>query len=88
MKILLLVLSSFLFLYAAQASGHHSAASFDLNATTTLQGEVLRFVWRNPHSYIYVEVENETGENHVWQLEADPTPLMSRSGWTPTSLMR
>ncbi len=68
------------------ASGHHGNIIFDLNQVVTLQGTVSRYVWRNPHVYIYVEASDDTGERVEWQLEGDPTPIMTRSGWTSTIL--
>lgn len=67
--------------------GHHGFASvFDMDSVVTLQGTVSRYDWRNPHVYIYVEAPDENGEMVEWQLEGDPTPIMSRSGWTSTIL--
>ena len=36
--------------------------------------------------YIYVNVSNDSGEETEWLIEADPNPLMSRSGWTSSTL--
>ncbi len=80
-----LVTAAILFV-ALPASGHHSPAAFDLASIVTLQGTVSRFDWRNPHVYISVSVQNDSGEETEWIIEADPTPLMSRSGWTSSTL--
>jgi len=72
---------------AAPVSGHHGFASiFDMDSVVTLHGRVSRYDWRNPHVYIYVETQDESGEMVEWQLEGDPTPIMTRSGWTSTIL--
>ena len=68
------------------AHAHHSAAMFDLESIITLQGAVTKFEWTNPHVYIHVEVTNATGQPTEWEIEADPTPLMIRSGWTATTV--
>ena len=70
----------------APAIGHHSNVIFDLESTITLQATVTRYEWRNPHAYIYVAVDNADGESVEWQIEADPTPIMVRSGWTRDTL--
>jgi hypothetical protein len=70
----------------ASATAHHSNAIFDQSAELTLRGTVSRYEWRNPHVYIYLQAANDDGQRVEWQLEGDPTPLMSRSGWTATSL--
>ncbi len=68
------------------ASAHHSNVVFDRNTEITIRGEVTRYIWRNPHVYLYVEAPNAAGGTTEWQLEADPTPIMARSGWAPDSL--
>ena len=69
------------------ASGHHGNIIFDLDRVVTLQGTVSRYVWRNPHVYIFVESRNHDGQPVEWQLEGDPIPIMTRSGWTRSTLM-
>jgi len=73
-------------LVAPPVLGHHSPVAFDLASTVTLQGTVSRFDWRNPHVYVYVDVSDDSGEATEWLIEADSTPLMSRSGWTSLTL--
>jgi len=78
-SILLVVLS----LFSAQAGfAHHGNVIFDLNTVLTMQGEVNRLVWRNPHVYLYVDIEDAEGGIREWQLEGDATSIMSRSGWS------
>ena len=71
---------------ASPVSGHHGNSIFDLESIVTVQGTVTRYGWRNPHVYIYVEARDDTGQLVEWQLEGDPTPIMTRSGWTSTTL--
>lgn len=68
------------------AAGHHSPAAFDLAALTNVRGSVTRFDWKNPHVYLFIEGADDSGRSGEWQIEADPTPLMSRSGWTASTL--
>ena len=84
--------SSYGFLIAAcwvvtPVSAHHGFTGiFDMNSFVTMQGTVTRYDWRNPHVYIYVETPDENGGLAEWQLEGDPTPIMTRSGWSSTIL--
>lgn len=68
------------------ASAHHSQAAFDRDSIVTLVGEVSRYEWRNPHVYIFLEFGEDDSVPVEWQIEADPTPLMSRNGWRPDTL--
>jgi hypothetical protein len=71
---------------APPAFAHHSGAMFDLDSTVNIEGRVSRYVWANPHVYLYVEARDNSGQLVEWQIEADPTPLMTRNGWTATTL--
>jgi len=73
-------------LAACQAFAHHSPAAFDVNRRVSIRGEVSRYIWRNPHVYIYVNGTDDSGTAAEWQIEGDPTPLMSRSGWSASTL--
>ena len=68
-------------LAAASASAHHSHTRFDLERVVALQGTVVRYEWKNPH--VYLTIDDEAGAE--WLIETDPTPVMSRSGWTRDS---
>lgn len=68
------------------AQAHHSFAVYDSNTVLTLTGTVNRYDWTNPHVYLFVAVENETGELIEWALEAESTALLTRAGWSRTTL--
>ena len=72
MKTKLLALAAFVLGAAtsAQVLAHHSfAAEFDGNAKIDLHGVVTKVDWTNPHTYIYIEVENDAGEVEEWGME-------------------
>ncbi len=70
---------------AAQA--HHSfAAEFDANERVEVTGMVTKVEWRNPHTYFYVDVEDESGEIHNWGMELGSPNGLARRGWRPDSL--
>lgn len=62
---------------------HHSAAMFDPEAQTTVTGKVTRFDYLNPHSWLYVEVQNEDGTVTEWGFETDAPPRLRRLGVGP-----
>lgn len=69
--------------FIAPAIGHHSAVIFDTTTTIAFTGTVTGYDWTNPHVYVYVETLVNGTEPVIWQLEADATSIMSRSGWGP-----
>jgi hypothetical protein len=57
---------------------HHSyAATYDSSKTVRLEGELVRFEFRSPHSYLHMAVEDENGATQRWAVEwAAPTTLV------------
>ena len=64
------LLGLFLFLSSFGTSAHHSVAlQFDMTADITIVGEIVEMEWRNPHSWLHVEVETEQGQVELWRVE-------------------
>ncbi|MFL2545926.1 MAG: DUF6152 family protein [Candidatus Rariloculaceae bacterium] len=71
---------------ASSASSHHSHSNYMTTEYTHLQGVVREFQWMNPHTWIYLEVEDLDGQSVLWVLEgASPAELM-RDGWSQDSV--
>jgi hypothetical protein len=66
---------------AFPAAAHHSAAPFDMAKQLTLEGTVEKWVWANPHSWLYMQVAKADGSQEVWGIEAGSTGMLARSGW-------
>jgi len=49
---------------------HHSfTATYDTSKTTSVEGKVVQFLLRNPHSFLHIEVKNKAGKTEVWNVE-------------------
>ena len=71
----------------AQVLAHHSfAAEFDADNPIELTGTVISVKWTNPHTFFYIDVENENGEYETWGLELGSPNGLMRRGWTRNSL--
>ena len=68
------------------AWAHHSFAIYDADSPVTLTGVVEAFEWRNPHSSTLLRVTADDGSETVWRLEQGPINMLSRQGWSPTTL--
>ena len=62
---------------------HHSGAMFEDELTLTLSGTVTRFDYVNPHSWLYVNIENDDGTITEWGFELDAPPRLRRLGVSP-----
>lgn len=65
------------------AGAHHSFSMFDFEQELRLEGTVTRFDYLNPHSWLYVNVENEDGSVTEWGFELDAPPRLRRLGISP-----
>lgn len=69
------------------AAAHHSSAPFyDNTRRVEAVGTVSRFIFRNPHSFIFIDGQNEAGEVVEWEVEMGAAVSMRRSGWTPETI--
>ncbi len=76
-----------LLLAAVPGNAHHAFASvFDRDDPIALTGTVTKVEWMNPHTWIYIDVENEDGDVENWALEMGSPNTLVRRGWRHNSL--
>ncbi len=81
-----LILTALFLVASPVARAHHSGVAFDQSQTLTVSGEVVRFVWRNPHMAINMEVVDDAGNKTLWKIEGPGTTVMSKQGFNRTSI--
>lgn len=69
------------FIYGIPVIAHHSHSNYATTEYTHLEGVVTEFHWINPHTWIYIEVENVEGQATVWALEGASQTELLRDGW-------
>jgi hypothetical protein len=80
------VLGALLF-NAAPAFSHHSNVAFEVNKVITVTGVVKGFRWANPHTWIYLIVDDGKGGKVEWACEGRAPGVLLRAGWTPKSIV-
>lgn len=64
---------------------HGTAASYDQKKLVKVKGTVVQFLWRNPHSSLYLETKDENGKEGTYALEMWSPGLMVKQGFTRDS---
>ena len=69
-------------LAAVPAAPHHAfAAEFDINRPVTLTGTVTRIEWTNPHAWVFIDAEDDSGNIESWAIELVGINDLLRLGW-------
>ena len=68
------------------AGAHHSVAMFDLSKQVVLTGTVEKWIWANPHSWLYARVKNKAGAQEVWGFELGGPNMLIRNGWNAADI--
>ena len=84
--ILTAVTATLISLMPIELRAHHSGIGFDRSESITISGEITRFVWRNPHLAIVIDVRNEAGEIEEWKIEGPGTTVLANQGFTKSAL--
>jgi len=82
-----LLLALLVFGFHQQAAAHHSvSAYYDTSRQITLKGPVDSVEWTNPHMFLHIDVRGDHGAMTKWAIETDSPNVLSRAGWTRTTL--
>ncbi len=84
-KILLLCATAVLLAGGVQLFAHHSfTAAYDSTKRVTVEGVVKEFVWRNPHSYVRIDITTKAGTTENWTLEWGSSNQLSAAKYPVT----
>lgn len=65
---------------AASVRAHHSFGATYLNEEIRLEGKLVQFLFRNPHSFVHIEAPDERGQMQRWSVEWSGTGALQRQG--------
>jgi hypothetical protein len=74
------------FLTAIPLLAHHGASEYDMTKIVTLNGTVKELQFVNPHTLLVFSVKDDSGKVMEWQGELPSPNLLSRRGWSRSTL--
>ena len=64
-----------------RASAHHSfAATYIVDKEIKVEGKLVEFMYRNPHSFVKLEGPDDAGQTQTWTIEWGGGAQLSRDG--------
>jgi hypothetical protein len=87
-KFVLVVAAFALLAVSGQVIAHHSfSAEFDASKTFKMTGTVTKVEWMNPHTFFYIDVNDEkTKKVTNWAMEMGSPNGLMRNGWTRNTM--
>jgi hypothetical protein len=73
-------------LLAAPAFAHHGEAAYDAAKEVTVRATMTEFEWANPHCQLFFDASDNKGNKQHWIVLAINPLMLSRYGWTSSSL--
>ena len=82
---LLMIAGVIVLVGARPVLAHHSfTAAYESGKRMEIEGVVKEFVWRNPHSFVRIEVTNKEGKTELWSLEWGSSTQLSAAKYPVT----
>ena len=74
---------------APRISAHHAfSAEYDEKKLVAVSGVVTRLTWTNPHAWLYVDSNDESGKVTSWSFEMGSPGGLVHRGWKRTDLKK
>jgi len=88
MRARLTILTIAVTLFAGTAAyAHHSyGATYDTSKEVKLEGKLVQFVYRNPHSFVHIQAPDQNGTQQRWAIEWAGTTQLNNAGVNRESL--
>jgi uncharacterized protein DUF6152 len=65
---------------------HHSNSAYQVDKVETLTGIVKEWKWTNPHTWLYLTVDDPKEGKVEWAVEGRAPGVLGRIGWDRTIL--
>jgi len=84
--VLATVVCAAVLLCARPAQSHHSNVLYEVTKVVTITGVVKEFRWVNPHTWLYLTIDDGKGGKTEWKVEGRAPGILRRAGWKTSSL--
>ena len=75
-----------IFLISIPLWAHHGASEYDMTKIVTMRATVTELQYVNPHTLLTFTVKDDSGKAIEWQGELPSPNLLSRRGWSRSTL--
>ena len=79
-KLFLLVVGSTMAIATAAHAHHSYSATYDVSNEIKLEGKLVQFVYRNPHSFVHLQAPDAQGVPQRWAVEWSGTSQLTEAG--------
>src|SRR5204862_5573788 len=87
LRLIVLLVAAAALLSGIQLYAHHSfAATYFEDKQQTIEGDLVQFMFRNPHSFVHIEAKDEKGQVVRWAVEWGGGGQLARGGVTSQTL--
>ena len=77
---IMVAIAAVMFVLTASPSAHHGMRDYRDDSIETVEGTLVKFDLRNPHSMVYVDSRDEQGRAWRWRIEWVAGLLLQRQG--------
>ncbi len=85
-RILRAALTGAILLIASPLFAHHGASEYDMTKVVSLNATVKELLFVNPHTLLTFTAKDDSGKPVEWQGELPSPNLLSRRGWSRSTL--
>ena len=85
-RMLFLVVAGMIAAGSAAYAHHSYAATYDTTKEIKIEGKLVQFMYRNPHSFVHIEANDDKGTPQRWAVEWSGGGQLANQGVTKDSL--
>ena len=79
--LLVLLVAGVALVAGTRLQAHHSfAATYFEDQTVSIEGNLVQFLFRNPHSFVHIEAPDKDGQTQRWAVEWGAGGQLNRQG--------